>query len=119
MKKKFLFVQTKPPYLGNMLQESLDIILTTAAFDQSVHLLFLDNGVFQIKQQQNVGLQGSKDTAAIFNALEIYDVHHVYAEVESLHERGLKPADLILPVREYFRKDIVDLMGRFQIIVGI
>ncbi len=57
------------PHSGIQLQERLDIVLTTAAFDQQVALLFLDDGVFQLKKSQQVEKQGLKDTLAIFNAL--------------------------------------------------
>ncbi len=104
------------PHTGIALQERLDIILTTAAFDQQVALLFLDDGVFQLKKSQQVEKQGLKDTQAIFNALEIYDVDQFYVEVESLQERGLKPADLSLPLQEFYRKDINSLMQAYDVI---
>jgi tRNA 2-thiouridine synthesizing protein C len=114
--KSYLFVLRKPPHSGAYVQEMLDIILTTAAFDQKVSILLLDDGVFQLKKGQHPEYVGMKDTAAIFNALEIYDVNAIYTEVESLQERGLKPGDLCLPVQEYYRKDIAGLMKRFDVV---
>lgn len=105
-----------PPHQGVSLQEKLDIILTAAAFDQQVALLFLDDGVFQLKKGQQPEQSELKDTAAIFNALEIYDVNDIYTEVESLQERGLKPGDLTLPVKEFYRKDINDLISQFEVV---
>ncbi len=116
--KNYLFVLRKPPHSGAQVQEMLDIILTTAAFDQKVSILLLDDGVFQLKKGQNPKCAGLKDTAAIFNALEIYDVNELYTEVESLQERGLKPGDLCLPVQAFYRKDIAGLMKRFDVIVA-
>jgi len=104
--KKILFVMRSAPYQGCYLQEKLDIILTTAAFDQSVSLLFVDDGVFQLKHGQQPEVQQYKNTASIFKALEIYDIDELYVETESLQERGLKSADLILPVSELYRKQI-------------
>ncbi|TRW92875.1 sulfurtransferase complex subunit TusC [Candidatus Methylobacter oryzae] len=114
--KRYLFVLSRPPHSGAQVQEMLDIILTTAAFDQHVSILLLDDGVFQLKNGQTPEIAGMKDTAAIFKALEIYDVNDIYAEVESLQERGLKPVDLCLPAREFYRKDIAELMKRFDIV---
>jgi tRNA 2-thiouridine synthesizing protein C len=114
--KKYLFVLRKPAHSGAQVQEMLDIILTTAAFDQQVGILLLDDAVFQLKNGQQSDIAGMKDVAAIFKALEIYDVHDVYAEVESLRERGLKPKDLCLPVREFYRKDIASLMKRYDVV---
>lgn len=114
--KSYLFILRKPAHSGALVQEMLDIILTTAAFDQRVCLLLLDDGVFQLKTGQNPECAGMKDTAAIFKALEIYDVNDIYAEVESLQERGLKLNDLCLPVQEFYRKDIAGLMKRFDVV---
>jgi tRNA 2-thiouridine synthesizing protein C len=114
--KKYLFVLRKPAHSGAQVQEMLDIVLTTAAFDQQVSILLLDDGVFQLKNGQQPDIVGMKDTAAIFKALEIYDVHDIYTEVESLQERGLKPGDLCLPVQEFYRKDIAGLMKRYDVV---
>ena len=114
--KKYLFILRKPAHSGAQVQEMLDIVLTTAAFDQQVAILLLDDGVFHLKNGQQPGIAGMKDTAAIFKALEIYDVHAIYAEVESLQERGLKPGDLCLPVQEFYRKDIAGLMKRHDVV---
>jgi tRNA 2-thiouridine synthesizing protein C len=112
--KRYLFVLRKPPHSGAYVQELLDIILTTAAFDQHVSLLLLDDAVFQLKNGQNPDCAGMKDTAAIFKALEIYDVNDIYVEMESLQERGLTVDDLCLPLQTLCRRDIAGLMQGFD-----
>lgn len=114
--KNYLFVLQGAPYGGIRAQEMLDIVLTTAAFDQAVAVLLLDDAVFQIKRGQRSDQVGMKDVAAIFSALNIYDVKHVYAEIESLQERGLKPDDLVLPIEAIDRKDIGALMKQYDLI---
>ena len=118
MMKSFLFVMRKAPHGSCYVQELLDVILTIAAFDQKISLLFLDDGVFQLKKGQNPKALEMKDTAAIFKALEIYDVRELYAEIESLQERGLKPGDLLLPVKEIYRKDVGEFMQQSNIVYG-
>jgi len=115
--KHFLFVLRKPVHSGVYVQEILDIVLTTAAFDQSVSILLLDDGVFHLKNNQNPDCVGMKDTASIFKALEIYDVNDIYVEMESLQERGLMCGDLCLPVNSVYRKNIAELMKRFDVLV--
>ncbi len=106
-----------PPHNGIQLQERLDIILTAAAFDQKVALLFLDDGVFQLKKGQQPQNQGLKDTASIFKALEIYDVDDLYVEIESIQERGLEFDNLDLYLQAVYRKDINELMQQFDIVI--
>ncbi|WP_374090703.1 sulfurtransferase complex subunit TusC [Methylomicrobium lacus] len=114
--KSHLFILRKPAHGGAFAQEMLDIILTTAAFDQPTSILLLDDAVFQLKKGQQPERFGMKDTASIYPALEIYDVKHIYVEAESLEERGLRPGDLCLPVESVYRKDIPGLMRRHDLL---
>lgn len=106
------------PHGGIHAQESLDIVLTTAAFDQSVSLLFLDEGVFQLMQNQRPDAIGFKHIAPIFASLELYDVESLWVEHESLVERGLSLNHLILPLKPIARKDIARLMAEQDILVS-
>lgn len=114
--KKFLFVLRKPAHSGAYLQEMLDIILTTAAFDQSVSILWLDDAVFQLKNGQQPEMLGLKDTAAMFQALALYDVTELYMETESLQERGLTLNALCLPVQTLARETIGEFMQQFDVV---
>jgi len=114
--KKYLFILRKPAHSGAFTQEMLDIILTTAAFDQHVAILLLEDAVFHLKSDQHPEHLGWKDTAAIYQALEIYDIKHIYVELESLTERGLKPSDLCLSVESVYRKNISTLLRRFDVL---
>ncbi len=116
--KTFLFIMRQAANQGVDVQETLDIVLSTAAFDQSVALLFVDDGVTQLKTGQQPDLLQVKNCEGVFKALEIYDVQQMYVEVESLQERGLKPGDLLLPVEEVYRKNIAELFHRFDRVVS-
>ena len=116
MNKRYLFILRKAPHSGAYAQEMLDIILTTAAFDQAVSILLLDDSVFQLKKHQSPEKHDMRDIAAIFAALEIYDVKDIYTENESLQERGLCADDLSLPVQIIVRKDTPELMQQFDVI---
>jgi tRNA 2-thiouridine synthesizing protein C len=115
--KKILFILRKPPHNGAYMQEMLDIIMTVAAFDQEVSLLLLDNAVFQLKKQQKPESAGFKDTAAIFKALPLYNIKTIYAETESLQERGLNTDNLDEPVIEIPRKDVNTFLRKFDVIL--
>lgn len=114
--KKFLFVMRDAPHQGVKLQELLDVVLITAAFDQSVSLLFLDDGVFQLKKNQQPAMAGLKDTLAILSALELYEINELMIEVESLQQRGLQMADLALPVNRIVRQDMAQWLQTFDVI---
>lgn len=115
--KRYLFIMRRLPYGGTHLQETLDAILTAAAFDQHVALLFVDDAVWQLKNQQQPAGLGLKDTSAIFQALQIYDVNDLYVEQESLQAAGLAFTDLILPVVSLPRGEVSSLMRTYDLII--
>lgn len=105
------------PHFSSHVQETLDQLLTTAAFDQTVSLLFIDDGVFQLKLQQNPECMPFKNTAAIFQVLDVYDVQNLYVEAESLAAKGLDESDLILPVKVISRSAVNALMQRHDVLM--
>jgi tRNA 2-thiouridine synthesizing protein C len=96
--KKFMFVNRTAPYGTVYALESLEVVLISAAFDQDVSLVFLDDGVWQLKKgQQTKGIE-TKNFSPTYRALEGYDVEKLYVEQESLAARGLAEEDLIVDV---------------------
>ncbi len=92
--KKFLYVNRKAPYGTIYAQESLEVVLIGAAFDQDVSMAFLDDGVFQLTKGQDTKEAGLKNFSPTFRALGDYEVTKLYVEQESLDERGLTLDDL-------------------------
>lgn len=118
MRKRFLFVLRRAPHTGVRVRETLDLVLTAAAFDQSVRLLFLDDGVYQLKSGQRPDAIGLPPVAPWFEALELYDVEEVLVERESLEERGLGDAQLVIPVRVIGRSEIAALTAAQDVVMG-
>jgi tRNA 2-thiouridine synthesizing protein C len=116
--KKILFVLRKPPHSGAYIQEMLDIIMTVAAFDQEVSVLLLDNAVFQLKKQQKPESAGFKDTAATFKALPLYNINAIYAETESMQQRGLCVDSLDEPVIEIQRDKVGEFFKKFDLVLS-
>ncbi len=114
--KRFLFVLRKSSYDGLYVQEMLDIILTTAAFEQEVSVLFLDDAVFHLKVNQNAQNSGYKNTAMLFEILPTMDVNAIFVETESLLERGLNAEMLTQSVQFKSRATIADFMAQFDVV---
>ena len=51
--KKFLYVNRRAPHGTVYAHEALEVVLIGAAFDQDVSLAFIDDGVFQLKKNQD------------------------------------------------------------------
>lgn len=86
---KLLFVLRQSPYGGLLARESLDAILASSAYGQELSVLFMDDGIFQLTQEQNPEKTEQKNIQKIIAALEMYDVDRLFVCKQSLIERGL------------------------------
>ncbi len=116
--KKFMFVNRKAPYGTIYALESLEVVLITAAFDQDVSLVFLDDGVYQLKKgQQTKGIE-VKNFSSTYRALEGYDVEKLYVEKESLAARGLTESDLLVDVIVLSSAEMGALMDQQDVVLS-
>jgi len=116
--KKFMFVNRKAPYGTIYALESLEVVLITAAFDQDVSLVFLDDGVYQLKKgQQTKGIE-IKNFSPTFRALEGYDVEKLYVEKESMDARGLTAEDLLVDVTMLSSTEMGALMNEQDVVLS-
>ena len=116
--KSFLFVMQKDAYSGAKVQEVLDQILISAAFDQQVSLLLIDDGVYHLHKNQAGEQIASKDIGAVYRSLELYDIDNIYVEQESLALRGLTLDDLLIPISLLNRHDIATTLNNFDFVLS-
>lgn len=116
--KRFLLVLRRAPVGGPQALEALDAALTVAAFDQPVQLLFLDDGVWQLKRDQAVA--GGRRVTALLGSLELYDIATPpWVEQESLTERGLTPQDLTIPVAVLARAQVAAVLDDCDVLLNL
>ena len=116
--KKFLYINRRAPHGTVYAHESLETVLIGAAFDQDVSLLFLDDGVYQIKKNQQPDGLEMKNFSKTFRALEGYDVEKVFVEKESLEERGLVEDDLLIDVEVIERHAVKPLVDDHSVVLS-
>ncbi len=118
--KKFLYINRKPPHGSIYALESLEVVLIAAAFEQEVTLAFIDDGVYQLLQNQDSSAIGSKNFAPTYRALGDFDVNRIYVEAESLEMRGLVKEDL-MPLTwededdDWAEKDSIHVVGSAEL----
>ncbi len=116
--KRFLFVNRKAPHGTVYALESLETVLISAAFDQDVSVVFIDDGVFQLKKDQDTTGVNMKNFAKTFRALDGYDVEKLYVEKESLEARGLTQDDLIVDVEVLESKELGEIMAAQDVVIS-
>ena len=118
--KKFMYMNRKSPYGTIYALESLEVVLIAAAFDQDVSLVFADDGVYQLTNNQSTDGIGMKNFSPTYSALGDYDINKIYIEKESLEERGLTLDDLQALTYEdedddWAEKDSIHLVSRAEL----
>jgi len=116
--KRFMFVNRKAPYGTVYALESLETVLISAAFDQDVSVVFVDDGVFQLKKGQDTKAINMKNFSPTFRALEGYDVEKLYVEKESLDARGLTEDDLVVDVEILSTDELREIMAAQDVVIS-
>lgn len=116
--KRFMYVNRKAPYGTIYALECLETILVAAAFEQDVSVVFMDDGVYQLKKDQDTAAIGMKNFSPTYRALEGYDVEKLYVEKESLEARGLTADDLIVPVEVLSATELQDIMAAQDVVLS-
>ena len=114
--KKFMYINRKAPYGTIYALESLEVVLIGAAFDQDISLAFIDDGVYQLKKDQDTKATEIKNFSPTYRALEMYDVEKLFVSQESMDERGLTVDDLVVPVELLSNEQMADLMDEQDVI---
>jgi tRNA 2-thiouridine synthesizing protein C len=116
--KRFMYVNRRPPYGTIYALECLEVVLIAAAFDQDVSVVFVDDGVYQLKKNQDTAGIGMKNFSNTYRALDDYDVEKIYVEQESLDARGLSAEDLIIPVEVLAADSLREIMAQQDVVIS-
>ena len=116
--KKFMYVNRRAPYGTIFALECLEVVLISAAFEQDVSLVFLDDGVFQLKKNQDTTGIGMKNFSNTYRALDYYEVEKIYVEKESLEARGLTSDDLIIPVEVLSSEEMREIIAQQDVVIS-
>lgn len=116
--KRFMYVNRRAPHGTNYAQESLELLMITAAFDQRVSVVFMDDGVYQLKSGQDTSALNMKNFSKTFRALTDFDIEDVYVEKESLIARALQAEDLVIPVTLLSSDELGKLMSQQDVVIS-
>lgn len=104
--KNILVIIRQAPYVNSLPAAALDIVLTAAAFDQQITLLFSGQGVWHLQPDQHAASTGMKAISRALPSLELYEVKRIVADAEALAARGLAADELLMPVALYSPRQI-------------
>jgi tRNA 2-thiouridine synthesizing protein C len=116
--KRFCYLNRRAPYGTVYALESLEVVLIGAAFEQDVSMVFVDDGVYQLKKGQDTKGVEMKNFSPTYRALEMYDVEKLYVERESMEARGLTEDDFVVPVQVLSSQELSDLMEEQDVVLS-
>lgn len=117
--KNIAIINTKASFNRADAREALDLALIYAAFDQQVTVIFSQDGVYQLLNNQQPKLIDGKDFLATMKAFELYDIENVIASEQCLNERGITAQDISLPHQTKNQAEIGKLFCTFDHILTI
>jgi tRNA 2-thiouridine synthesizing protein C len=108
---KLMFVMRKAPHGSIYAYEGLEVILISGAYEQDISVLFIGDGIYALKKGQDTTELAIKGFMKTYTALDGYDITKIYADRQSMEERGLTPEDLIIDVEVLEAPEIARLMS--------
>lgn len=117
-KMNCLFINRHAPHGSLQAWESLELSMISAAYEQNVCLLYIDDGVYQLKAQQDTAASGTRNYSAVFGALDDYGIQRIYVDNDSLQARGLSVSDLFVSVELVDTEALRELLEQQDIVVN-
>lgn len=117
--KMLTFISRQAPYGNNKAKLVMDAALAAAVFEQQVNFLFMDDGVFQLVQDQNSEFISSKTIGRALETLELYGIEQVLVDEASLQERHIAAGDLCMPVKILKEKELQQLTTNSDVVINL
>lgn len=92
-------INRSAPYGSSKGQESLELALAMSNFGQAISLFFIDDGVWQLLNNQASQQINAKAYHKTFAALEFYDIENIYVCKQSILARSIQVEDLCIPIQ--------------------
>ena len=93
--KKIMFTVRKAPHGSIYVYEGLEVKLIMAAYDADITVIFMDDGVYALKNGQDTTELGIKGFAATYGVFMDYEIQKVFVDRYSMDLRGMTEEDLL------------------------
>ena len=127
--KRFMYVNRKAPYGTIYALEVLEAVLISAAFEQHAAIVFVDDGVYQIKKGQNTEAVNMKNFSKTYGIIEMekedadededMDMEwRIIVEQESMEARGLSKDDFVVDVEVIPSDELAKIMAEQEVVIS-
>ena len=129
VKKTITFMNRKAPYGTIYALEVLETVLISAAFEQHANIVFVDDGVYQIKAGQDTADINMKNFSPTYGIIELENedadededidmVWRIIVEKESMEARGMTTDDFKIDVEVLSAAEIADIVDASDCVIS-
>ncbi|MGB0748134.1 MAG: DsrE family protein [Magnetospiraceae bacterium] len=129
VKKVFTYLNRKAPYGTIYALEVLESVLISAAFEQHANIVFVDDGVYQIKKGHDTKALNMKNFSPTYGIIEMEKedadededidmVWRIIVEKESMQARGLTPEDLTIDVEVLCAEELAAVIAGSDVVIS-
>ena len=129
VKKTFTFMNRKAPYGTIYALEVLETVLISAAFEQHANIVFVDDGVYQLKSGHDTKAVNMKNFSPTYGIIEMekedadededIDMNwRIIVEKESMEARGLTKDDFKVEVEILTSAELADVLDASDCVIS-
>ncbi len=129
VKKTITYLNRKAPYGTIYALEVLESVLISAAFEQHANIVFVDDGVYQIKKGHDTADLGMKNFLPTYGIIEMekedadedddIDMNwRIIVEKESIEARGLTKEDFKVDVEVLSSTELAEVLNASDAVIG-
>ena len=96
MEKKIGIINRQAPHGSSTAREALDLTLAMSAFNESLSIFFIGDGVYQLLAKHQADFILQKDFQPMLQMLELYDVEQMNVSQDSLSVRNISVEQLVI-----------------------
>lgn len=115
--KKYLIIMQQDPYKNSLAMEGLEFAIALSAFNQSVAILFKDDGIIQLLKKQDPEKLVCKDFTKIYHGIHLFGIEEFYIDYASLQSYQL--TELMLQPKIITTEEFIELKTKYDIIMTI
>ncbi|ACA31580.1 sulfurtransferase complex subunit TusC [Histophilus somni] len=113
---KLAFIFRQAPHGSSISREGLDALLAATAFcnEDEIALFFLEDGVFNLLNQQKPEIILQKDFISTFKLLDLYEIEQRYICRQSCEKYQLNSQDFIISCQKIDRTLLLQKLNQAE-----